>query len=274
MKHIHHYISTGYTITSIAKFSHCVWLLSRYYIINMFEREKIQFLREMFYQALKQHCDVNIKSMLLVWQLYECITIVWKAISTRKKERNGKVEKREGDRKREGKRGWYWDRECFDGSVYQIWRFAFYVQRTLVTCTRGRGVYRAFHLTRNRSNYTSIGYVITQKIFIGAYSPFSVRTSASGLHFRGNFRNSRLGLIHSCRHIARASGKETRTELMAILNFPHQVSTLLLPPLTSLLAIHARVYTYTDTQHTQKKDDACMYVCTASHVPARLDFHV
>jgi len=53
----------------------------------------------------------------------------------------------------------------------------------------GRGVYRAFHSRRNRSNYTCIGYVITQKIFIGAYSSFSIRTSVSRLHFKGNFRN-------------------------------------------------------------------------------------
>lgn len=56
-----------------------------------------------------------------------------------------------------------------------------------------RGVYRAFHPRQNRSNYTSIGYVITQKIFIGAYSPFPIRTSVSGLHFKGNFHNSDPG---------------------------------------------------------------------------------
>jgi len=57
-------------------------------------------------------------------------------------------------------------------------------------CARiGRGVYRAFHSRRNRSNYTCIGYVITQKIFIGTYSSFSIRTSVSRLHFKGNFRN-------------------------------------------------------------------------------------
>jgi len=96
-----------------------------------------------------------------------------------------------------------------------------------------RGVYRAFHPTRNRSNYTSIGYVITQKIFIGAYSPFAVRTSASGLHFRGNFRNSRPELIHYRRHIAGAKRERSEGRIDGDIKLPASsinVTTHRLPP--------------------------------------------
>jgi len=43
----------------------------------------------LFYKISKWHCHVNTKSMWLVWQLYECIMIVWKVTPTTKKKGNG-----------------------------------------------------------------------------------------------------------------------------------------------------------------------------------------
>lgn len=43
------------------------------------------FAKDIFYKPSRSDTDVNTKSIWLVWELYECITIVWKATPTRKK---------------------------------------------------------------------------------------------------------------------------------------------------------------------------------------------
>lgn len=50
------------------------------------------FVGNIFYEPSRSGTDVNTKLIWLVWELYECITIVWKATPTRKKENGIEIE--------------------------------------------------------------------------------------------------------------------------------------------------------------------------------------